>query len=228
MQSFILAKQPEIIDLCRTHHVRRLSIFGSAVATTSTPPPATSTFVSSLPKKPLNDPLRSYFDLHDQLTALFGRKVDIISSSKIEILSSRDHRKRASDSLCCVISKSICGTCKGPLPRQFPASKSKSMIGSSIWTQSLSHEEQTILALLPLLARRLHRPRHSPRSLPARSLRLDPAPRRGRRSHSRSSSHLVLRSPLLVSGARSLLSLSPRFQPSKPFRSRANQCSLLR
>ncbi len=31
MQPFITASQSEIIDLRRTHHVRRLSVFGSAV-----------------------------------------------------------------------------------------------------------------------------------------------------------------------------------------------------
>ena len=31
MQEFITAKQAEIEELCRTHHVRRFSVFGSAV-----------------------------------------------------------------------------------------------------------------------------------------------------------------------------------------------------
>ena len=30
MQDFIHAKREEIADLCRKHHVRRLSVFGSA------------------------------------------------------------------------------------------------------------------------------------------------------------------------------------------------------
>jgi predicted nucleotidyltransferase len=30
MQDFIIAKREEIAELCRKHHVRRLSVFGSA------------------------------------------------------------------------------------------------------------------------------------------------------------------------------------------------------
>ena len=35
MQDFILAKREEIAELCRKHHVRRLSVFGSAPAPVS-------------------------------------------------------------------------------------------------------------------------------------------------------------------------------------------------
>jgi hypothetical protein len=84
MQPFITAKQAEIIDLCRTHHVRRFSIFGSAARDDFDPATSDVDVRIEFAEEAANDPLRSYFDLHDQLTALFGRKVDIISSSEIE------------------------------------------------------------------------------------------------------------------------------------------------
>ena len=84
MQSFITAKQAEIADLCRTHHVRRLSIFGSAVRDDFNPATSDVDVRIEFAEEAANDPLRSYFDLHDQLTALFGRKVDLISSREIE------------------------------------------------------------------------------------------------------------------------------------------------
>ena len=31
MQAFLTARLPEIAELCRAHHVRRLAVFGSAV-----------------------------------------------------------------------------------------------------------------------------------------------------------------------------------------------------
>jgi predicted nucleotidyltransferase len=84
MQPFITAKQPEIIALCRTHHVHRLSIYGSAVRDDFNPATSDVDVRIEFADEAANDPLRSYFDLHDQLTALFGRKVDIISSREIE------------------------------------------------------------------------------------------------------------------------------------------------
>ena len=84
MQSFITAKQAEIIDLCRTHHVRRLSIFGSAVRDDFNP--ATSDIDVRIEFKPdaLENYVRNFHSLHDALVATFGRKVDIISSKEIQ------------------------------------------------------------------------------------------------------------------------------------------------
>jgi predicted nucleotidyltransferase len=83
MQSFITAKQDEIIDLCRTHHVRRLSIFGSALRDDFNP--ATSDIDVRVEFHPdaLDDYLRNLEDLHDSLTELFGRKVDLLSAQEI-------------------------------------------------------------------------------------------------------------------------------------------------
>lgn len=83
MQPFITAKHAEIIDLCRTHHVRRLSVFGSAVRDDFDP--ATSDVDLRIEFHPdaLDDYVRNLEDLHDSLTKLFGRKVDLLSAQEI-------------------------------------------------------------------------------------------------------------------------------------------------
>jgi hypothetical protein len=83
MQPFILAKQNEVVDLCRTHHVRRFSVFGSAVRD-DFDPDTSDVDVRVEFYDNIEDSVRNYFDLHDKLTQLFGREVDIISSQEIE------------------------------------------------------------------------------------------------------------------------------------------------
>lgn len=83
MQPFITDKQAEIIDLCRTHHVRRLSIFGSAVRD-DFDPVSSDVDVRVEFDDNIEDSVKNYFDLHDKLAELFGRDVDILSSREIE------------------------------------------------------------------------------------------------------------------------------------------------
>ncbi len=83
MQSFITAKQSEIIDLCRTHHVRRLSIFGSAVRDDFDPASSDIDVRVEFHPAAIDDYARNLDDLHDRLTELFGRKVDLLSAKEI-------------------------------------------------------------------------------------------------------------------------------------------------
>ena len=83
MQPFITAKQAEIVALCRTHHVRRFSVFGSAVRDDFNPA------ISDIDVRVefddnIEDSVKNYFDLQDKLIELFGREVDILSSREIE------------------------------------------------------------------------------------------------------------------------------------------------
>jgi predicted nucleotidyltransferase len=83
MQPFITAKQAEIVELCRTHHVRRFSVFGSAVRDDFDP--ATSDVDVRIEfEENVDSSVRDYFAIHDKLTELFGRKVDVISSREIQ------------------------------------------------------------------------------------------------------------------------------------------------
>jgi hypothetical protein len=83
MQDFILAKREEIAALCRKHHVRRLSVFGSAARDDFDPDSSDVdvlvTFASDA------DPIyaKNYYSLRDQLEALFHREVDLVGDGVI-------------------------------------------------------------------------------------------------------------------------------------------------
>ncbi len=83
MQSFITAKHAEIADLCRTHHVRRLSIFGSAVRDDFDPASSDVDIRVEFDADVLDNYADNLDDLHDRLTQLFGRKVDLLSAQEI-------------------------------------------------------------------------------------------------------------------------------------------------
>jgi predicted nucleotidyltransferase len=84
MQPFIAAKQAEIVELCRTHHVQRLSIFGSAVRDDFDPNRSDVDVRVEFAPDALDDYVRNLHSLHDRLAEMFGRKVDLLSAKKIE------------------------------------------------------------------------------------------------------------------------------------------------
>jgi len=83
MQPFIEANREQIAELCRTHHVRRLSIFGSAVRDDFDLEHSDVDVRLEFDER-TEFRLTDYFELHDKLVELFGRKVDIISKREIE------------------------------------------------------------------------------------------------------------------------------------------------
>ena len=79
MQQFITDRLPQIEELCRTHYVQRLSIFGSAVRDDFNPETSdVDVRVSFLPKAS-EDYLKNLYAVEDTLPILFGRKVDLLS-----------------------------------------------------------------------------------------------------------------------------------------------------
>ncbi len=84
MQAFILEKKEEIAELCRRHHVRRLSVFGSAARDDFDP--ATSDvdllveFVPELDK----GYSKNFWRLEEGMAGLLGRKVDLITDGTIK------------------------------------------------------------------------------------------------------------------------------------------------
>lgn len=94
MQPFITAKQAEIIELCRTHHVRRLSIFGSAVRDDFDPVNSDVDVRIEFQPDALDDYVRNLHSLHDALVDIFGRKVDMITGDRI---ANRYFRKEIED-----------------------------------------------------------------------------------------------------------------------------------
>ena len=81
MQPFILAQRERIADLCRAHHVRRLSIFGSAVRDDFDPERSD---VDVRVEFDDHSFAHDCFELEEKLAEMFGRKVDLLSSKEIE------------------------------------------------------------------------------------------------------------------------------------------------
>jgi hypothetical protein len=83
MQDFILAKREEIAEICRRHHVRRLSIFGSAARDDFDP--ARSDVDILVTFDPIADPVyaKNYYSLREQLEALLHREVDLVGDGVI-------------------------------------------------------------------------------------------------------------------------------------------------
>jgi hypothetical protein len=83
MQSFITDRRDDIAELCRTHHVRRFSVFGSAVRDDFNPE-TSDVDVRIEFDEAADRSAFDYFDLRDRLIELLGREVDIISAREIE------------------------------------------------------------------------------------------------------------------------------------------------
>ncbi len=81
----IAEKLHEVRALCEKHHVKRLTLFGSAVKGTFDSVTSDLDFVVEFEWHP--DPLergRRWLDLMDDLKDLFGRNVDLLVSSTID------------------------------------------------------------------------------------------------------------------------------------------------
>lgn len=83
MQPFITEKRAEIADLCRKHHVARLSIFGSAVRDDFDPTTSDVDVIvefSSVPQGNYNNNKNS---LRNELETRFAHKVDLLTWKSI-------------------------------------------------------------------------------------------------------------------------------------------------
>ncbi len=83
MQPFITARQAEIVELCRTHHVRRLSVFGSAVRDDFDPSTSDVDIRIEFEEPYRSAAFDSYASLREELERLLGRRVDLLSSKTI-------------------------------------------------------------------------------------------------------------------------------------------------
>lgn len=84
MQEIIAAKHEEIVALCRKHHVRRFSVFGSAVRGDFDPASSDIDIRVEFDRNALGEDYASnYFALRHELEELFGRKVDLLSGHTI-------------------------------------------------------------------------------------------------------------------------------------------------
>ncbi len=86
MQDFILAQREQIAELCRKHHVRRLSIFGSAARDDFDPATSDVDVIIEfdLDRIPGGTYSENKWHLHDELVRSFGRKVDLLTWESVK------------------------------------------------------------------------------------------------------------------------------------------------
>jgi predicted nucleotidyltransferase len=84
MQDFILAKREEIAELCRQHHVLRLSVFGSAARDDFDPARSDVDLLVAFDPDSIDHYARNYFSLEECMVDLFDRKVDLITEGVIK------------------------------------------------------------------------------------------------------------------------------------------------
>lgn len=84
MQELITAKRAEIADLCRTHHVRTLSVFGSAVRDDFDPASSDVDIIVEFEDFPLDQYLDNKSSLRDELSAKLKRKVDLLTWDSLQ------------------------------------------------------------------------------------------------------------------------------------------------
>lgn len=82
MQPIITENREKIAELCRTHHVRRLSVFGSAVRDDFDPERSDVDLLIEFDSIP-EGYAKNFFALLSSFDQLFGRKVDLITDSAI-------------------------------------------------------------------------------------------------------------------------------------------------
>lgn len=73
------AQQPTIADLCRRYAVVRLEIFGSAATGAFDPARSDLDFLVAFAPHPSLSRFEQYFGLQEELQALFGRPVDLVT-----------------------------------------------------------------------------------------------------------------------------------------------------
>ena len=84
MQDFILAKREQIAELCRKHHVRRLSVFGSATRDDFDPATSDVDLLVEFDTDSIDRYARNFFSLEESMVSLFDRKVDLITEGVIK------------------------------------------------------------------------------------------------------------------------------------------------
>ena len=79
MQEFITAKQAQIAEVCRSHHVRRLAVFGSSVRPDFDPIHSDVDLLVEFEAIPVEHYFDNKHDLRDSLAAVLARRVDLLT-----------------------------------------------------------------------------------------------------------------------------------------------------
>ena len=86
MQDFILAQREQIAELCRRHHVLRLSIFGSAARDDFDPATSDVDLIVDfdLGRIPPGTYVSNKIAFHDELTRHLQRRVDLLTWKSVK------------------------------------------------------------------------------------------------------------------------------------------------
>ncbi len=84
MIDLIAERAEELAELCRTHHVRTLELFGSAANRKFDPATSDLDFLVDFEPLPPVNHGNAYFDMWFGLADLFGRQVDLVETAAIK------------------------------------------------------------------------------------------------------------------------------------------------
>lgn len=79
----IASRQVQVAEACRRNSVTRLEVFGSAARGDFDEARSDIDFLVEFDKDPRVSPLDTYFGLKDDLEAIFGRSVDLVSAGSV-------------------------------------------------------------------------------------------------------------------------------------------------
>ena len=79
MNPIVESKRTEVTAICRDHGFQRLELFGSAARDDFDPARSDLDFLVTLGRGQEKSAFDAYFELKDDLEALFGRPVDLVS-----------------------------------------------------------------------------------------------------------------------------------------------------
>jgi hypothetical protein len=83
MIDLIEKNRPALENLCRRYHVRTLELFGSAADGTFDPRRSDLDFLVEFTPAAAERIFHGFFDLKEELQALFGRKIDLVMPGAI-------------------------------------------------------------------------------------------------------------------------------------------------
>jgi predicted nucleotidyltransferase len=95
IQPFIEEKRAELERLCVRHHVVRLDLFGSAAQDDFNPERSDLDFLVELDDVPPGQRADRYFQLREDLRALFGRSVDLVVAAAVTNAYFRENIERS-------------------------------------------------------------------------------------------------------------------------------------
>ena len=75
--------RPQLIELCRQHHVKTLEVFGSAARGSFDPRQSDLDFLVEFLPMPPSAHSKAYFGLWFALEDLLGRKVDLVEAAAV-------------------------------------------------------------------------------------------------------------------------------------------------